>query len=220
MTTSKKDNNQDRLKRMKSPNGKMMLTTPSTKDADASLLFDIWKDRPETKQSLFQPISHNQPELVRLMKLLPLLLILMVGCTAKVQPFLMQPNRLLTTSTDLTRQNTSDNPSIKSIKAGGIFSSNITVKKQDGTRERVQAKSVWGYSDKNGHVWRRQKRSFYEVVEVGQLVKYRTEVSTTAQVNGITQTNSQESWLFSRTLDSPIYSSRRRALRDTLVSSR
>lgn len=154
------------------------------------------------------------------MKLLPFVLILMVGCTAKVQPFLIQPNRLLTSSADLSRPNIGDDASIKSIKAGGVFSSNITIRKQDGTRERVPAKSVWGYSDKNGHVWRRQKRSFFEVIEVGELVKYRTEVSTTTQFNGITQTNNQEAWLFSRTLDSPIYSSRRRALRDTLASSR
>ncbi len=154
------------------------------------------------------------------MKLLPLLFILMAGCTANVQPFLIRPNRVLTSSADVSRQTIGDDPSIKSIKVGGLLSSKIDIQNQDGTKERIPKKSVWGYSDKKGHVWRRQGSNFFEVVEIAEFVKYRTTVYNIQQVNGITQTNPQDSWLFSRTLDSPIYPSRRRALRDTLASSR
>lgn len=153
------------------------------------------------------------------MKLLPFILLALAGCTPTVQPFLIQPNRLLTSSADLSRQNTSDNSSIKSIQGSNGFSSNIIIKKKDGTKERVLAELVWGYSDKNGNVWRRQKRSFFEVVKIGELVEYMTITHTTNQVNGITYNDQQTVWLFSRTLDSPIYSSKKRALRDTLASS-
>ena len=60
MTILKKDNNHDRLKRMKAPNGKMMLVTPSANDADAGELFGIWEDRPETKRSLRDKIWPKQ----------------------------------------------------------------------------------------------------------------------------------------------------------------
>lgn len=154
------------------------------------------------------------------MKLILIFILLLAGCTARVQPLLIQPNRLLTNSADLSGQPISDDPSIRSIRASNGFSSTIIIKKQDGAKERVPAKSVWGYSDKNGNVWRRQKRSFFQVVKIGEFVEYVTITHTSNQINGITHNDQQTVWLFSRTLDSPIYSSKKRVLRDTLALSR
>ena len=143
-----------------------------------------------------------------------LLLFIVSACTARYQPLRVQPNRLVDNSSALYSQTTAPDTTIKRIRAAGWLSRNIVVKHQDGSVVRVPKNTVWGYSDKSGKVWRRYRSGFYEVMRVADVVEYRDMVSQTYQSNGTTHTIQQPVTRYSRTLDSPIYGTRRRALRD------
>jgi hypothetical protein len=143
-----------------------------------------------------------------------LFLFLVAACTARYQPLRVQPNRLIDNSSAIYSQATTPDTTVKRIRAAGWLSRNIVIKKQDGSVLRVPKNTVWGYSDKNGKVWRRYRSGFYEVLRVADVVEYRDMVSQTYQTNGHSYTNQQPIIRYSRTLDSPIYGTRRRALRD------
>ncbi|MBO0937672.1 hypothetical protein J2I47_14030 [Fibrella sp. HMF5335] len=143
-----------------------------------------------------------------------LLLFMVSACTARYQPLRVQPNRLINNSSALYSPVTAPDTTIKRIRAAGWLSRNIVIKNQDGSVLRVPKNTVWGYSDKNGKVWRRYRSGFYQVIRIADVVEYQDIVSQTYQTNGHTYTTQQPVIRYSRTLDSPIYGTRRRALRD------
>ena len=143
-----------------------------------------------------------------------LFVVLVSACTARYQPLRVQPNRLIDNSSALYSQTAAPDTTVKRIRAAGWLSRNIVVKNQDGSVVRVPKNTVWGYSDKNGKVWRRYRSGFYEIIRVADVVEYRDMVSRPYQTNGNTYTYQQAIVRYSRTLDSSIYGTRRRALRD------
>lgn len=147
------------------------------------------------------------------MRLPLLLLLLAVGCTT-MQTFRTTPNRLLYSSADVSRPNVTADPSVRAVRKAGFFSNDIVTVKQDGSQTRVPENTLWGYVDKDGKVWRRYRKDFLEVRQIGVLVEYIELRSEQRRVNGRTQYSRNRVSLFSRTLDSPIYQSRSRALRD------
>lgn len=138
------------------------------------------------------------------MRLLPLLLtgLLLTAGSASAQ------QRLLYTSADLP--GTLPAKPVKSIR-GGALTRYLTVHYHDGTEERILKTSVWGYVDKKSRTFRRLKHQFLEVHKIGDLVEY---VSHDVQAVGppvhmIPVTH----YFFSKTLDSPVYASRKKAMR-------
>ncbi|MBO0934476.1 hypothetical protein [Fibrella aquatilis] len=140
--------------------------------------------------------------------------VLISACSAKYQPLRVQPNRLLTSSAALNDPATAPDTTIKRIRAAGWLSRKIVIKKQDGSVVRIPKNTVWGYSDKNGKVWRRYRATFYQVIRIADVVEYQDVVAQTYAVNGQPYTVQQTVTRYSRTLDSPIYGTKRRALRD------
>lgn len=138
------------------------------------------------------------------MRLLPLLLtgLLLTAGNASAQ------QRLLFSSADLP--GTLPIKPVKSIR-GGALTRYFTVRYQDGTEERVPKASVWGYVDKKNRTFRRLKHRFLEVNKIGDLVEYVSHDLRPIGPNG--QMMSVTNYHFSKTLDSPVYASRKKALR-------
>ncbi len=138
------------------------------------------------------------------MRLLPLLLtsLFLTAGSASAQ------QRLLYTSADLP--GTLPAKPVKSIR-GGALTRYFTVRYQDGTEERVPKTSVWGYVDKKNRTFQRMKHNFMEVAKIGEVVEY---VSHELRFVGHPlHTIPVVNHYFSKTLDSPVYASRKKALR-------
>lgn len=113
--------------------------------------------------------------------------------------------RVLYSSQDLDQRYV--RPVIRDVIPNGIFSSNITVLYQDGRRERIPRRSIWGYEDRKNRVYRYYEGSFLQVVEIGELVKYTHQGIIS---DGILIENTY----FSKTLDSAIHITKHRAAKD------
>ncbi|MFD2570212.1 hypothetical protein ACFSUS_06170 [Spirosoma soli] len=142
-------------------------------------------------------------------KLLYIFLVTLGGCSPKTSAVLTtQPNRILYASTDI---NQATDDSVARIKPGGfILGKNIKVTLRTGERRIIPRKDIWGYSDEKGKVWRCFKKTFYQVVQIGDVVEY--EVIELRNTGNNLYVN-EPVRLYSKTLDSKIVGSRKRALR-------
>lgn len=143
-------------------------------------------------------------------KLVAVLLLVLGGCSPKhVAKLTIQPNRVLYVSDDLHQVSEVD--SIARIRPTGFLGTkNIRLTLQNGERQKVARKDIWGYSDEKGHVWRRFRKSFYEVVRVSDVVEYEVIEPRNVGNNIVIY---EPITLYSKTLNSKIVGSRKRALR-------
>ena len=74
---------------------------------------------------------------------------------------------------------------------------------------------IRGYSDRRGRVYRRYRKTYLEVVHMGDVVKYEEHTTTTHSVNGQAVGMPVTNTYYSKNLDSRIFSSPKKALRDT-----
>ena len=144
------------------------------------------------------------------MKKLTLLLFVMLGaCSPKtVATLRTQPNRVLYSSAEIDQINTAD--SIVRLKSGGFFAKNLKLTLRNGERRTIPGKLVWGYSDEKGAIWRRFRNSYYQVLQIRDVVEYEIIEPRTV---GPSMVINEPIRKYSKTLDSKIVSSRKRALR-------
>ncbi len=145
------------------------------------------------------------------MRNLPLLFILVGGCSPKTGITLtIQPNRVLYTSAAVYQKNADD--SIARIKPGGpVFGKNLTFIRINGERKKVPRNEIWGYSDEKGRVWRSFKKTYCKVLRVDDIVEYEVTEPRTVGLNTVVN---EPVKLYSKTLESTIFRSRKRAIRD------
>jgi hypothetical protein len=124
----------------------------------------------------------------------------------------MEPNQLLRQSSDLYR--TERDIPIKSV--GRIFLNGrvIVIRYPDGRSEKVPRAAVWGYSDKKGKVVRLYRKTEYEVVAMGDIITYQQQTTQTTLVGSQPTTRTVIETFYSKTLDSKIFSSRKKAVQD------
>lgn len=140
-------------------------------------------------------------------------LVLLTACSAKQQPLRITPNRLLFHSTEMAQAASAD--SIKWIRPI-LFQRKVVKVRYPDNRDAVIARdSIWGYSDRRGRVYRRYRKTFLEVVQVGELIKYEEQTTTAYPVNGQVMGATVTNTYYSRNLDSQIFSSPKKALRDS-----
>ncbi|UFH52931.1 hypothetical protein [Spirosoma sp. KNUC1025] len=141
-------------------------------------------------------------------KLTVLLLIVLGACSPKtVATFTIEPNRLLYSSKELNQPSTAD--SIARIKPSGFIGKNLKLTLRNGERRIVSRKTVWGYSDAKGNIWRRFKNDYYQVLRVSDVIEYEVIESRTVGPNMVIN---EPVKMYSKTLDSKIVGSRKRAL--------
>lgn len=138
------------------------------------------------------------------------ILILVGGCSPKtVTRLTLQSNRLLYTSSDINQVSLVD--SISRIRAGGLFlGKNVKFTLRNGEHRTVPKSEIWGYSDEKGRVWRCFRKSFYQVLRVNNVVEYEVVESRNVGHNIVVN---EPVRMYSKTLDSKIVGSRKRALR-------
>lgn len=101
--------------------------------------------------------------------------------------------------------------SIAKLRPGNSWlARNVKITLQNGERKTISKKAIWGYSDIGGLVWRRFKNTYYQILRVGDVVEYEIIEPRTV---GPSMVISEPVRKYSKTLDSKIVSSRRRALR-------
>lgn len=148
-------------------------------------------------------------------RFLVLLLALLTACSVKQQPLRIEPNRVLFHSTEISQTTPTATDSVKWIRPIAFNRGVLKIRYLDGHEGRIAKNSFWGYSDRKGRVYRRYRRSYLEVVQVGELVRYEEHTTTASSVNGQMQSIPVTNTYYSKTLDSPIYSSRKKAMQDT-----
>ncbi|MGV3557395.1 hypothetical protein [Larkinella arboricola] len=136
------------------------------------------------------------------MRQIVLFLAILVTACAPQQRLRVEPNRLLRHSADVN--NTGVDQAITAIRPAFPSFGNLVVRYADGRTEKVSRKSVWGYTDKKGRVYRQYGNSYYEVIDMGEVVQYERK---NPQPN-------QRYRRYSKTLDSKLYLTRKKALRD------
>jgi hypothetical protein len=114
--------------------------------------------------------------------------------------------RVLYNSQDLEQPGPTQ--TIRTIRPGGALSSTITVVYADGHKEKILRKDIWGYEDQKSRVFRYYGKSFFQLRDVGELVRY---VVPQLGVDGLLT----QYTYFSKTLDSTIHGSKRRARNDS-----
>ncbi|MGA0559407.1 hypothetical protein ACO2Q8_22305 [Larkinella sp. VNQ87] len=141
-----------------------------------------------------------------------LFVLLVASCAPRIrqEQMRMAPNQLLHRSSDVFR--TESGPSIKSVKSVFLQARNLNVRYADGHSEIVPRAEVWGFSDKKGRIYRLYKRGQYEVVNIGDVVTYEQQKTRSYTTNGQTNTTTETETFYSKTLDSKIVSSRKKAL--------
>ncbi|WP_420150326.1 hypothetical protein [Spirosoma sp.] len=142
-------------------------------------------------------------------KLALFLLIALSGCSPNRATLTVQPNRILYSSSDMNETSTAD--SIAQIKPGNfVFAKNLRLRLQNGERKTIAKKAIWGYSDEKGKVWRRFRNSYYQIMEVSDVVEYEKIEPRNVGPGMVIY---EPVKMYSKTLDSKIVGSRRRALR-------
>lgn len=143
-------------------------------------------------------------------KLTLLLLTVLYGCSPEpVATVITQPNRVLYRSNDINQSNGVD--SIVRIRPGGSWlARNVKLTLRNGERKTIPKKAIWGYSDAKGIVWRRFRNTYYQVLKIGDLVEYEIIESRPIGNGGVINEPVRK---YSKTLDSKIVGSRKRALR-------
>ena len=142
-------------------------------------------------------------------KLTLLLLITLGGCSPNRVALITQPNRVLYTSTDINQISTID--SITRIRSSGFLTAkNLKFTLRNGERKTIPKKTIWGYSDRKGNVWRCFKNTNYQVLSIKDVVEYET---TEPRTVGPSMVIYEPIRKYSKTLDSRIVGSRKRAIR-------
>lgn len=95
---------------------------------------------------------------------------------------------------------------IRNVRPNWALSPTITVVYDDGRKEKVDRKTIWGYEDRRKRVYRYHKNSFYRLINTGDVVRYR-QLRTTGR--GMASIN-----YFSNNLDSPVRWTKRKARKD------
>ena len=149
-------------------------------------------------------------------KLTLFFLVILGGCTPNTTPKLaIQPNRVLYSSAELDQVSTAD--SIARIRPGGFLGNTLKFTLRDGERRSIPKKEIWGYSDEKGRVWRCFKKTCYQVLRVSDVVEY--EISESRNVGHNIYVYEPVKF-YSKTLDSKIVGSRKRALQSTEEEAR
>lgn len=94
------------------------------------------------------------------------LLLLFIGCSFSAS--FGQHQKVLYKGTDIGQ---SDSSTVKTIRAQQ-YSRYLKVLNRDGTKTRVLKDSLWGFSDRKGHIFRFRKRLPYRVIFKNDFVKY------------------------------------------------
>ncbi|MFD1144806.1 hypothetical protein ACFQ4C_26995 [Larkinella insperata] len=153
---------------------------------------------------IFIKIDHF-PTPSRTMRQIVVLLALLVSACAPQQRLRTEPNRLLLQSTDIN--NTTASQPVKSIHPSFLGFGNLTIRYADGRTEKVSKKSVWGYTDKKGRVYRYYRNTYFEVLDLDEVVRYE-------RTRPHSPKNPRLQQFYSKTLDSKLFNSRKKALRD------
>lgn len=124
----------------------------------------------------------------------------------------MAPNQLLRQSSDLYR--TEPGPPIKTVSAAFLRGRNVIIRYPNGQSEKVPRKEVWGYSNKKGKIFRLYGRSEYEVVTIGDVITYEQQSTQNVLAGNQPTATPVTETFYSKTLDSKIFSSRKKALKD------
>jgi hypothetical protein len=124
----------------------------------------------------------------------------------------MEPNQLLRQSSDMYR--TEPNEPIKAVGSAFLNSRNIIIRYPDGRSEKVPRREVWGYSSKKGRIFRLYGKTEYEIKTIGDLISYEQERTENQTVGNQVTTTTVIYKFYSKTLDSKIFSSRKKALKD------
>ena len=124
----------------------------------------------------------------------------------------MEPNQLLRQSSDLYR--TESGPPIRSVGAVFLNGRYVQVRYPDGHTEKMPRKELWGYSNKKGKIFRLYGKTEYEVVTIGEVITYQQETTQAVMAGSQTTPIPVTETFFSKTLNSKIFSSRKKALQD------
>lgn len=142
-------------------------------------------------------------------KLTLLLLIALSGCSPNRITITTQPNRVLYTSGELNQL--ADADSITKIRPGNFWmAKNLRLTLRSGERKTIPKQDIWGYSDEKGNVWRRFRNSYYQVLKISDVVEYEITEPRNVGRNIVVQEPVKK---YSKTLDSRIVGSRKRAIR-------
>ncbi|TKT94236.1 hypothetical protein [Dyadobacter frigoris] len=95
-----------------------------------------------------------------------LLLVLFIGCSFSTS--FGQHQKLLYNSSDIGQ---SDSLTIKTIR-GQQYSRYVKVFNRSGTKIKIPKDSLWGFTDRKGHIYRFYKKLPYRVVFKNDFVKY------------------------------------------------
>ncbi|MEO6685353.1 MAG: hypothetical protein ABIN24_05285 [Dyadobacter sp.] len=95
-----------------------------------------------------------------------LILILFISCS--FSDSFGQHQKLLYHSSDIGK---SDSLTIKKIHPQQ-YSKYVKIRNQDGTKSKILKDSLWGFTDRKGHIFRFRKRLPYRVVFKKDFVKY------------------------------------------------
>lgn len=146
------------------------------------------------------------------MKTLAYLCIVFIGlvfsaCQRDVQPYV-----LYYSSAQFKTQQGDTLASLKSIRNGRIFNKHLTLVMRDGSRKEIQQEGLWGYSQGN-KVYRNYGDRFIQVVTPysDSTIKYMTDRSVTFWTSNGNRTMNQVMLLYSKDLDSKIYTSVKKA---------
>lgn len=115
--------------------------------------------------------------------------------------------RILYTSRDLNRTDTTR--AIDAIRPhwfAGQFATNITVIHKNGVKQKISRDSIWGFEDRDHSVYRSYQGDLYRMNQADDLLMYMNATSHYRFIR------------YSRTLDSPLYGTKRKARKDTVVN--
>ncbi|PAC30751.1 hypothetical protein BWI92_12090 [Flectobacillus sp. BAB-3569] len=103
---------------------------------------------------------------------------------------------------------------MKTIKNGIIFHKNITLVMRDGSRKEISKEGLWGYSQ-GDKVYRNYGDRFIRVVTPysDSTIKYMADRSVTFWTSNGNRTMNQVMLLYSKDLDSKVYTSVKKAKR-------
>ncbi|MVM37683.1 hypothetical protein GO730_08860 [Spirosoma sp. HMF3257] len=118
--------------------------------------------------------------------------------------------RLIYQSKDILAEEADTTNKITSIQSRGALSKYLVVHSGSQQKTLVPKKAIWGYIDGNNRLWRSYNKEFYQVINYnGGWVEY----GITRLVPG-RPSQSFNLQLFSRTLDSRVYSNWMKAMGD------
>lgn len=134
------------------------------------------------------------------MRILPALLLVCYFGTSPAQ-------RIFYSSQDLSRSDTSQ--AITTIRPhwlAGQLASHITIVYKNGLKRTINRDSIWGFEDGTHSLYRSYQGNLYKLDQVDDLLRYTSATSRYQLIR------------YSKTLDSPLYSTKRKAKSDTMMN--